>query len=107
MGVVRRTGLLVHQHPGENNFPRLAACLYGLFRQYFSLVVVRLLGIADFELGQQRQRVAIAVVCGFLRPVYGLGKIAEADVSIRQLILCTWIAGFGLLSILDTWFHGA
>ena len=107
MRIVRRTGLLVHQHPGEDNFSRPAAGFHRFFRQRFRLEIVGLLRVTDFELGQQRQRIAVAVVRSFLRPVFGLRKIAEANVGIRQVILRARVARFGLRFVLAAGFHGA
>ena len=107
MRIVRRTGLLVHQHPGEDNFSRPTAGLHRLFRQRFRLAVVGLLRIADFELSQQRQRIAVALVCRFLCPVFSLRKIAEADVSVGQVVLRARVARFGQRFVLAAGFHGA
>ena len=107
MRIVRRTGLLIYQHPGEDYFSRPATRLDGFFRQRFRLEIVGLLRVTDFELGQQRQRIAVAVVRRFLRPVFGLRKIAEANVGIRQVILRARVARFGLRFVLAAGFHGA
>ena len=46
MRIVRRTGLLIHQHPGEDNFSRPAAGFHRFFSQRFRLEIVGLLRIA-------------------------------------------------------------
>ena len=100
------TGLTVHQHPREDDFPGFTAGLNGFFRQLAGLRIVRLLGVTDFELRQQRQRIAIALGGRLLRPVFGFLIIAGADPGIGKVILRASIAGFGLLLILTARFGG-
>ena len=52
--------LTVDQHPREDDLSGFTAGLDGFFRQLAGLRIVRLLGVTDFELRQQRQRIAIA-----------------------------------------------
>ena len=64
------------------------------------------MGVTDFELRQQRQRIAIALGGRLLRPVFGFLIIAGADPGIGKVILRASIAGFGLLLILTARFGG-
>ena len=100
------TGLTVHQHPREDDFPGFTAGLNGFFRQLAGLRIVRLLRIANFELRQQGQRVTIALRRCFLGPEFGFLIIAGADPGIRKVILRATIAGFRLLLILTAGFGG-
>ncbi len=90
--------LTVDQHPREDDLSGFTAGLDGFFRQLAGLRIVRLLGVTDFELRQQRQRIAIALGGRLLRPVFGFLIIAGADPGIGKVILRASIAGFGLLA---------
>ena len=57
--------LTVDQHPREDDLSGFTAGLDGFFRQLAGLRIVRLLGVTDFELRQQRQRIAIAPAAAF------------------------------------------
>jgi hypothetical protein len=78
---------MVDQHAGQDNFSSLAANLHRLFRQLSGLFVIGLLRVADFQLGQQRQRIPVTVIGRFLRPVFGLLIIAVTDVGIGKIVL--------------------
>ena len=60
MRYVGGASLTVDQHPREDDLSGFTAGLDGFFRQLAGLRIVRLLGVTDFELRQQRQRIAIA-----------------------------------------------
>ncbi|VFT72446.1 Uncharacterised protein [Klebsiella aerogenes] len=98
--------LTVHQHPRQNDLPGFTADLDGFFRQLAGLRIVRLLRVANFELRQQRQCIAIALGGGLLRPVFGFLIITGADPGIGKVILRASIAGFRLLLILAARFGG-
>jgi heme A synthase len=48
---------MVDQHAGQDNFSCLAANLHRLLSQLSGLFVIGLLRVANFQLGQQRQRI--------------------------------------------------
>ena len=60
---------MVDQHAGQDNFSCLAANLYRLLSQVSGLFVIGLLRVANFQLGQQRQRIPVTVIGRFLRAV--------------------------------------
>ena len=97
---------MVDQHAGQDNFASLAANLHRLLRQLSGLFVIGLLRVADFQLGQQRQRIPVTVIGRFLRPVFGLLIITVTDVGIGKIVLRPRIAGFRLVFVLAAGIRG-